>query len=70
MTIQQCFPVLSGSIKTSSGHNRLVRLDGESLNQLLSTLADWNQCLTDLPPDVLDDLPNPGPTDCPEPSGP
>lgn len=49
---------------------RMVRLDGESLNQLFSTLADWNQCLTDLPPDVLDDLPNPGPADWPEPSGP
>ncbi|WP_275229974.1 hypothetical protein [Novosphingobium album (ex Liu et al. 2023)] len=45
----------------------MVRLDGESLNQLFTTLADWNQCLADIPADLLDELPQAEGPEPPEP---
>ena len=40
----------------------MARPEGESLNELFSTLADWNACLSQLPTDVLDDIKRPEPT--------
>lgn len=45
----------------------MVRLEGESLNQLFSTLADWNQLLAAIPLDALEDFPT---SDGPEHPGP
>jgi len=31
----------------------MARPSGESLNELFSTLADWNSCLADIPEEIL-----------------
>lgn len=46
---------------------RVVRLEGESLNQLFAILADWNQVLSNIPLEAMEDFPDP---ESPEPSGP